>query len=110
MKFPEAHRTQVHSTNLFERLNAEIKRRTDVIGTFLNEVAVTRPGGALPLEQNDEWHLQRRYSKLEGLQFLADNQLARLAAVVNRARVQSNQKSRLVRHVLGHDRFPTLPS
>jgi putative transposase len=83
MSFPKAHRTQIHSTNPLERLNAEIKRRTDVVGIFPNEAAVTRLIGALLLEQNDEWQLQRRYMALEPLRALADNQPARLSAVVN---------------------------
>ena len=60
MTFPKAHRTQIHSTNPLERLNAEIKRRTDVVGIFPNEAAITRLVGALLLEPNDEWQLQRR--------------------------------------------------
>jgi putative transposase len=83
MSFPKAHRTQIHSTNPLERLNAEIKRRTDVVGIFPNDAAITRLVGALLLEQSDEWSLQRRYMQLEGLQSLADNQPARLSAVVN---------------------------
>jgi putative transposase len=83
MTFPKAHRVQIHSTNPLERLNAEIKRRTDVVGIFPNEAAITRLVGALLLEQNDEWQLQRRYLQLEGLQALADNQTARLSAVVS---------------------------
>jgi putative transposase len=83
MTFPKAHRVQIHSTNPLERLNAEIKRRTDVVGIFPNEAAITRLVGALLLEQNDEWQLQRRYLQLEGLQALVDNQPARLSAVVN---------------------------
>jgi hypothetical protein len=43
MSFPKAHRTQIHSTNPLERLNAEIKRRTDVVGIFPNDAAITRP-------------------------------------------------------------------
>jgi len=82
-------------TNPLERLNAEIKGRTDVVGMFPNEPAITRKAGALLLEQNDEWQLQRRYLPLEGLQALADNQPARLSAVVSWARVQPNQKSRI---------------
>ena len=50
MSFPKAHRTQIHSTNPLERLNAEIKRRTDVVGIFPNDAAITRLVGALLLE------------------------------------------------------------
>jgi putative transposase len=83
MSFPKAHRLQIHSTNPLERLNAEIKRRTDVVGIFPNDAAITRLVGALLLEQNDEWQLQRRYMQLEGLKTLSDNQTVRLSAVVN---------------------------
>ena len=83
MGFPKAHTKQIHSTNPLERLNAEIKRRTDVVGIFPNEAAITRLVGALLLEQSDEWALQRRYMQLEGLQTLTDNQSARLSAVVS---------------------------
>jgi putative transposase len=83
MGFPKARRTQIHTTNPLGRLNAEIKRRTDVVGIFPNSAAVTRLVGALLLEPNDEWQLQRRYMQLEGLQSLSNNQLARLSAVVN---------------------------
>jgi putative transposase len=83
MTFPKAHRLQIHSTNPLERLNAEIKRRTDVVGIFPNEAAIVRLVGAILLEQNDEWQLQRRYLQLEGLQALGDNQPARLSAVMS---------------------------
>jgi putative transposase len=53
------------------------------VGIFPNEPAITRLVGALLLEQNDEWSLQRRYMQLEGLQSLSDNQPACLSAVVN---------------------------
>jgi putative transposase len=85
MSFPKAHRTQIHSTNPLERVNAEVKRRTDVVGIFPNENAVIRLVGALLLELNDEWQLQRRYMQLEGLQSLSNNHAARLSAVVSRA-------------------------
>jgi transposase-like protein len=55
----KAHRTQIHTTNPLERLNAEIKRRTDIVGIFPNSTDVIRLVGALLLQQNDEW--QRRY-------------------------------------------------
>ena len=83
LNFPKAHWLQIHSTNPLERLNAEIKRRTDVVGIFPNDAAITRLVGALLLEQNDEWQLQRRYLQLEGLQALGDNQPARLSAVMS---------------------------
>lgn len=82
MGFPKAHRLQIHSTNPLERLNAEVKRRTDVVGIFPNEAAINRLVGAILLEQSDEWSLQRRYMQLEGLQMLSDNQSARLSAVI----------------------------
>ena len=80
--FPKAHWAQIASTNPLERLNAEIKRRTNVVGIFPNDAAITRLVGALLLEQNDEWQLQRRYLQLEGLQTISDNQPARLSAVM----------------------------
>jgi putative transposase len=82
MTFPKAHRTQLASTNPLERVNAEIKRRTDVVGIFPNDAAIVRLVGALLLEQNDEWQLQRRYMQLEGLQTVSDNQTHRISAVV----------------------------
>ena len=65
MNFPKAHRTQIYSTNPLERLNAEVKRRTRVVGIFPNDPAIVRLVGALLLEQNDDWQIQRRYSSLK---------------------------------------------
>lgn len=61
MTFPRAHWAQIYSTNPLERLNAEIKRRTNVVGIFPNDASITRLVGAMMLEQNDEWSLNRRY-------------------------------------------------
>ncbi len=72
MTFPRAHSAQIYSTNPLERLNAEIKRRTNVVGIFPNDAAITRLVGAMMLEQNDEWSLNRRYMQLEGLQTVSD--------------------------------------
>ena len=81
---PRCWRTRpIHSTNPLERLNAEIKRRTDVVGIFPNEASITRLVGALLLEQNDEWQLQQRCMSLEALRTLSDNQPARLYAMVS---------------------------
>jgi transposase-like protein len=66
MSFPKEHRAKLHSTNPLERLNGEIKRRTEVVGIFPNEDAITRLVGAILLEQNDDWAVQRaRYMTLE---------------------------------------------
>jgi putative transposase len=73
MAFPKDHWQQLHSTNPLERLNGEIKRRTDVVAIFPNENAIVRLIGALLLEQNDEWAVQRRYMTLETLEPLSDD-------------------------------------
>ena len=72
---------KIHSTNVLERLNGEIKRRADVVGIFPNDRAVVRLVGALMLEQNDEWAVSRRYMSLESLATLSDDPVLRLSAV-----------------------------
>ena len=82
MDFPAAHRTKLHSTNPLERLNGEVKRRTDVIGIFPNDEAAIRLVGAILLEQNDEWSVQRgRYMTLETIAPLSDTPIVSLPAV-----------------------------
>ena len=79
MSFPREHRTKLHSTNPIERLNGEIKRRTDVVGIFPNDSAIVRLVGALLLEQNDEWAVQRaRYMTLETIAPMGEDALIRL--------------------------------
>src|ERR1700677_1374696 len=82
MTFPKEHRLKLHSTNPIERLNGEIKRRTEVVGIFPNEDAITRLVGAILLEQNDEWAVQRgRYMTLETIAHISDDLIVRLPAV-----------------------------
>ena len=82
MTFPKEHRTKLHSTNPIERLNGEIKRRTEVVGIFPNEAAITRLIGAILMEQSDEWAVQRgRYMSLETMAPVSDNPIVMLSAV-----------------------------
>ena len=63
----------MHSTKPLERLNKEIKRRTNVVGIFPKPEAVVRLVGALMLEQNDEWAVSRRYMPVEKLTAICHN-------------------------------------
>jgi putative transposase len=82
MDFPPAHRTKLHSTNPIERLNGEIKRRTNVVGIFPNDEAIVRLVGALLIEQNDEWAVQRgRYMTLETINRMSHDATVRLTEI-----------------------------
>jgi putative transposase len=84
MTFPSQHRAKLHSTNPLERLIGEIKRRTEVVGIFPNEAAITRLVGAILLEQNDEWAVQRaRYMTLETMASLSDDPIVSLPALAS---------------------------
>ena len=81
MSFPKSHWSQIYSTNPIERLNLEVKRRSNVVQIFPNEDAIVRLVGALLLEQNDEWAVSRRYMSLETLAGLSDDPIVRPTAI-----------------------------
>lgn len=70
MAFPKEHWTRIYSTNPLERLNREIRRRTDVVGVFPDEASAIRLAGAILMERADEWEVERRYFSLESMRKL----------------------------------------
>lgn len=70
MSFPVEHWTRTFSTNPLERLNREIKRRTEVVGVFPDTSSVVRLVGAVLVEIDDEWQAERRYFSLESMEKL----------------------------------------
>ena len=74
--FPQAHWRKIWSTNPLERVNKEIKRRTNVVGIFPNEAAVVRLAGSVLLEIHDEWQISER-------RYLSEGSMAKLNATDN---------------------------
>jgi len=72
MLFPPTHWTRIYSTNPLERLNKEVKRRTNVVGVFPDAAATIRLVGAVLLEIDDEWQAGKRYFSLESMRQLYD--------------------------------------
>jgi len=72
--FPASHWRKLWSTNLLERVNEEIKRRTRVVGIFPNDASITLLVGAVLLEQDEHWQLEgRRMSSLDSMAAIAIN-------------------------------------
>jgi len=67
LAFPREHWRQIWSNNPIERVNKEIKRRSNVVGIFPNQAAALRLIGAIPAEQHDEWQVCRKYFSAESL-------------------------------------------
>jgi putative transposase len=83
-ELPAQNRAKLHSTNPLERVNREIKRRTEVVGIFPHEEAITRLVGAILLEQNDELAVRRgRYITLETIAPLGNDPVVSLPAIAS---------------------------
>jgi len=94
MTFPKEHRAKLHSTNPIERLNGKIKRRTDVVGIFPGDSAITCFVDALLLEHNDEWAVQRaRYMTLETMAPLSDDPTISLPVVVRGSSTPASERA-----------------
>lgn len=81
--FPQPHWKKVWSTNLLERVNEEVKRRTRVVGIFPNDDAITRLVGAVLLEQDEHW-------QLEGRRMFSADSMAAIASLKDLPALQDN--------------------
>jgi transposase-like protein len=79
MAFPKEHWTRVYSTNPLERLNKEVKRRTNVVGIFPDVPSVLRLVGSILVETDEEWQIGRRYFSLNSMQKLRSPELNQIS-------------------------------
>jgi putative transposase len=99
LAFPAEHWRQIWSNNPLERLNREVKRRSDVVGIFPNEAAILRLVGMVLAEQHDEWQVGRRYFSAESLAKLVPALALPAAPATNR-----DDGNHQFPHVPGHIR------
>src|SRR5271165_310103 len=107
MTFPAQHRTKLHSTNPWERLNKEVNRRADLVGIFPSETSITRLIGAVLLEQNDVWLLQGRYLQIESMAELFRRSATPIRPNFTNRRLTDGQLKRHLNlyHLDGRDRL-----
>ncbi len=80
MAFPPEHWTRLYSTNPLERLNREVKRRTDIVGIFPDQGSVIRLVGSVLMEIDDEWQIERRYFSQDSMRKLKEADAALLSS------------------------------
>jgi hypothetical protein len=105
LNFPKEHWDKISSTYPIERVNGEVKRRTEVVGIFPNQEAVIRLVGSILMEQHDEWAVQRsRLMMLATIAPMRDNPIVILPAVATRHSGNPGWPTRRgkLRHALGH--------
>ena len=107
MGFPSQHRVKLHSVNPLERLNKEVKRRSDVVGIFPNEESIMRLLGAVLAEQNEEWLLQNRYlpqQSMAEINRVSDEVIEALPLSAYQAHYRAEEQQLNLHHLDGRDR------